>query len=121
MRYRKVSVPQVQGAEARGWGPRASAKNRAIDGLLPKLVIHSSLLLALKLKSHKYSFVPIPIFNKVHFSKANNVGGLLRELTVGVRTHSLILVASCCANKVLSEHSTHFNVPAAAASESKGV
>lgn len=53
---------------------------RAIDGWLPKLVIHSSLLLVLKLEPHKYSFVPIPIFNKVHFSKANNVGGLLREL-----------------------------------------
>lgn len=81
---------------------------RAVDGLLPELVIHSSLLLVLKLESHKYSFVPIPIFNKVHFLKANNVGGLLRELAVGVWTHSLSLVASCCANKVLSEHSTCF-------------
>lgn len=81
---------------------------RAINGLLPKLVIHSSLLLVLKLESHKYSFVPIPIFNKVHFLKANTVGGLLRELAVGVWTRSLILVASWCANKVLSEHSTHF-------------
>jgi hypothetical protein len=106
MRHRKVSIPRMQGAEAGGWGPGPLL--RAIDGLLPKLVIHSSLLLVLKLESHKYSFVPIPIFNKVHFSKANNVGGLLRELAVGVRTHSLILVASCCANKVLSAQSTRF-------------
>lgn len=70
------------------------------------MVIQLSLLLVLE--SRKYSFVPIPIFNKVHFSKANKVGGLLRELAVGVQMHSLSLVASCCANKVLSEHSTSF-------------
>lgn len=52
--------------------------------LLPKLVIHSSLWLVLKTESYEYSFVPIPIFNKVHFLKANNVGGLLQELAVGV-------------------------------------
>lgn len=79
-----------------------------INGLLPKSVIHSSLLLVLRIESHKYSFVPIPIFNKVHFLKANNVGGILQELAVGVGKHSLNLVASCCANKVLSKHSNHF-------------
>lgn len=77
-------------------------------GLLPKLVIHSSLLLVLKTESHKYSFIPIPLFNNVHFLKANNVGRLLQELVVGVGKHSPDLVASCCANKVLSEHSDCF-------------
>lgn len=77
-------------------------------GLLPELVIHSFLLLVLKTASHKYSFVPVPIFNKVHFLKANNVGRLLQELAVGVGKHSPDLVASCCANKVLSEHSNRF-------------
>lgn len=71
-------------------------------------MIHSSLLLVLKTESHKYSFVPILIFNKVHFLKANNVGRLLQELAVGVGKHSLDLVASCCANKVLSEHTGCF-------------
>ena len=76
--------------------------------MLPKLVIHAFLLLFLKPASHKYSFVPAPIFNKVHFLKANNVGRLLQELAVGVGKHSPDLVASCCANKVLSEHSDSF-------------
>lgn len=79
-----------------------------IGGLLPKLVIHLSLLLVLKSESHKYSFIPIPLFNKVHFLKANNVGRLLQELVVGVGKHSPDLVASCCANKVLLEHSDCF-------------
>lgn len=78
MRHRKVSVPGCKELRLEGGDP--GPPPRVINGLLPKSVIHSSLLLVLKLDSHKYSFVPIPIFDKVHFSKANNVGGLLREL-----------------------------------------